>query len=137
MPRPKHLDSRFTVQEAKTPIKGIKEVMYLSEKYPTREALESEHEAWDATTAGWYSWCPRNAQYSHRMGLRQVDEALPLLTGSAIHAGMDVLYCSGDEDLATQAVVHTFGEREPPAPSHPRATAPPLRSPALPRRPAL
>src|SRR3990167_496575 len=117
----KRLDSRFTVQEAKTPIKGIREVMYLSEKYPTREALESEVDMWDSTRAGRYSWCPRKAQYEDRMGLVQRDEALTLITGNAIHAGADVLHVSGDEDLAVEVVVKTFGEREPPAPSHPYA----------------
>jgi hypothetical protein len=97
----------------------IAEVLHLSERYPTREALEAEVDFWDATTAGWYAGCPRLAQYSHRMGLTERDEALPLVTGIAIHAGKDVLYVSGDEDLALQAAVDAFGaDRPPPPPGH-------------------
>ncbi len=98
-------------------VKGIEEVLYLGDKYNTREELEEEVDMWDSTQAGWYGWCPRNAQYSHRMGLRSRDEALTLLTGQAMHAGMDVLYTTDDEDMAVEAVVHTFGDREPAPPS--------------------
>ena len=111
----------LTKIEGKSPIKGIQEVLYLSEKYQNREALEAEVDMWDATTAGRYSWCPRVAQYSHRMGLVQAEEALQMLTGVAIHAGCDTLFVSGNHDLATQVVVQTFGDRDPPAPSHPYA----------------
>lgn len=120
MPKQK-VNPRLTKIESKSPIKGISEVLYLSEKYPDRKALEADTDFWDASTAGQYSWCPRNAQYSRRMGLVQRDEALTLLTGNAIHAGADVLHASGDEDLAVEVVVKTFGDREPPAPSHPYA----------------
>ena len=98
-----------------TPIAGITEELYLGD-YASREELEADCDFWDATTAGWYAWCPRLAQYSHRLGLRERQEALTLLTGNAIHAGMNVLYSSGDEDLAVQAVSDIFGDREPLAP---------------------
>jgi hypothetical protein len=96
----------------------IQEELYLGDRYATREALEAEIDFWDATTAGWYAWCPRVAQYSHRMGLSRSEEALPLVTGNAGHAGLNVLYTSDDEELALQTVVETFGERDAPPPSH-------------------
>ncbi len=99
-----------------TTLTGVTEELYLGD-YASREELEDACDMWDATTAGWYSWCPRMGQYSHRMGLRERDEALTLLTGNAIHAGMNILYTSGDEDLAIQAVSETFGDREAPPPS--------------------
>lgn len=102
----------------KIPTSGIQEVAYFSERYPDRESLDQEVDYWDASTAGDYAWCPRKAQYSHRMGLRESEEALTLLTGSAIHAGLAVLYTSNNEDLALQACVESFGDREPPPPSH-------------------
>ena len=94
------------------------EVLRLGD-YDSREDLEAEIDMWDSTTAGWYGWCPRNAQLSHLVGVDAISEGMPRIAGRAIHGGTDVLYTSEDEDLAVQAVGDVFGsERDPLPPSH-------------------
>ncbi len=98
----------------------IKEVTYLSPEYASLEELTAAEDVvgWDHSTASQFAKCPRAGQYAVRLGLEQREEALPLLTGRAIHAGVDVLFTSGDEELAIAAVVDEFGDREPPPPGH-------------------
>lgn len=93
-------------------VAGLHEEIFLG-SFPNREALEAQVDFWDASTASWYAWCPRLAQYSHVLNLREAETGLPLLVGQAIHMGMDVLYTAADPDLALQTVIETFGDHSP------------------------
>ena len=88
----------------------LREELWLSPEFPTREALEAEVVFWDATSAYFIADCPRKGQHRLDEGLRPSGEAYPLLAGRAVHAGLAVWYYTRDLDLTLGEVRRVWGK---------------------------
>lgn len=89
---------------------AIKEVLYLSPPFSSREELEREVEFWDASTAQQLADCPRRGEYAIRRGLRLKEEPVFLRAGNALHAGYAALYAGMDEEASLEEVCLAWGK---------------------------
>ncbi len=89
----------------------IKELLYLSPNYKSREELEKAVEtSWDATTASQVARCPRNAQHWVRQGLVPKGESVARTAGAALHAALSLYYAGAEPDLCLEEIRKTWGD---------------------------
>lgn len=92
---------------------NLKEHIYLSPNYPTREALEAAVETgWDATTASGIARCPRFGEYKIRYGLEPKTNAVYLRAGNALHGAMALHYAGAPQDLVLAELRNTWGAED-------------------------
>jgi PD-(D/E)XK nuclease superfamily protein len=88
----------------------LREEIYLTEGFNSLDDLRREVEFWDATSAQWLADCPRRGQYSLENRAVPLDESHAMRAGTALHAGLAVLYSGGGDELALQTVLDTWGQ---------------------------
>jgi len=91
---------------------NVHEELYLSPRFPTKEALDQalhELEAPDATRTQWIADCPRRAEYAIVRGLAKKEEGAPLRAGRALHAALAVYYTNQDHESSMTALRETWG----------------------------
>jgi len=91
----------------------IREEIYLSDKFPTRESLAEALEACeapDATTTQWIADCPRRAQHAIKDKVFPKDDSYAMMAGRALHAGLATLYSTGDPELSIEDLRVVWGQ---------------------------
>lgn len=98
----------------------VREELYLSPRFPTREDLEKalqELQAPDATRTQWIANCPRRAEYGVVRGLVSKKEFWPLRAGASLHNALATYYVSYDPELALAELRASWGDPEDRSPS--------------------